>query len=298
MSATMIILFVVLAAGIGSVLWMLAPDPSERVIRERVASEVGLGNPDEQPSSLAKALDSLAPINEAAWLEKSRRNTAHRLNSGHVALSSIQFMALQQVIAVMATTGYIMLFGQRTNWAICIGVAVVSYCLPVMWLKGRIKQRQQAIAHDLPEVVDLLSLCVDAGTDFMGAMQRVGREFKDCPLTEELNIVIQEIRVGKRRRDALRSLARRVEIPDISSFVRTLVQAERMGTGISEALRIQAEDSRMRRFYLGEKQAQKAPLKMMIPLFFFIMPVVFIIVAAPVLLEFIHGAGADFTAMQ
>jgi tight adherence protein C len=101
--------------------------------------------------------------------------------------------------------------------------------------------------------------------------------------------------LGKPRVEALRDMSRRLNIPDVTSFVRTLVQADRMGTPVEEAFRILSEDTRMRRFHRGERQAMKAPLKMLIPLIFCILPVILIIVAGPILIRFMKegafGAG-------
>jgi len=100
-------------------------------------------------------------------------------------------------------------------------------------------------------------------------------------------LVLKEINVGKPRVEALRDMAKRLDIPDVTSFVRTLIQADRMGTPVEEAFRILSEDSRMRRFHRGERMAMTAPLKMLIPLIFCILPVILIIVAGPILIRFI-----------
>ncbi len=122
----------------------------------------------------------------------------------------------------------------------------------------------------------------------MGGLTRVVREFRKGPLTDELSIVLHEIRVGKQRREALRALGKRVNIPDIASFVRTMVQADRMGTGISEALLILSEETRLRRYHRAERFAQKAPIKMLLPLMM-IMLTVLIIVGGPIMLQFLRG---------
>jgi len=271
----------------------LVPDPSQQAIRQRLTAEVALpvgGAAPHRPSPVAKALRVLEPVNRSPRLDGMKQRLGGHLTAGHVALNAVEFLGLQEITALCAMAFYVTWVGPlKVNWLMFTAVGAVGFLLPHLWLKARIKTRQQAIARDLPEMVDLLSLCVEAGTDFMGAMTRVVREFRRCPLTEELGMVLQEIRMGKRRRDALRDLSRRVDIPDISAFTRTLVQADRMGTGIAEALRIQSEDSRMRRFYRGEKLAQQSPLKMLIPLIFCIMPAVAIVVGGPILLQFLRG---------
>lgn len=273
----------------------LAPDPAEHVIRRRLNSEMAVAavdndEPTQKRGYFVRLLDAMAPVNRSPRLDKVKQHLGRHLVSGHVQLSAIEFLGCQELLAIAAVAGYICWARPHVNWIIVIIAGSLGFLLPDMWLRQHIKQRQNLIARDLPEVVDLLSLCVDAGTDFMGAMQRVVKEFRMCPLIEELSMVLQEVRVGKRRRDALRSLARRVPMSEIGSFVRTLVQADRMGTGIGEALRIHSEEARLRRYHRGDRMAQQAPMKMLIPLIFCIMPTVAIIVGGPILLQFMNGS--------
>ena len=108
-------------------------------------------------------------------------------------------------------------------------------------------------------------------------------------MVDELNNVLQEINVGRTRRDAIKELAARYELPDLSTFSRTLIQADKMGTSVTEALNILSEDMRLARHRRGEQLALKAPLKMLVPLLLFIFPCVAILVAGPILIDFIHN---------
>ena len=166
---------------------------------------------------------------------------------------------------------------------------ILGFMVPDLWLSLKVKKRHNQIRQDLPAVIDLLNLCVEAGLDFMLAVSRVIREFKKCPLTDELNEVWRETRMGASRRDALQHLTQRVGLPELASFVRTLLQADRMGSPMSEALKIQAEEIRMRRSLRGEEIALQAPIKLLFPLFFFILPAVLIVVAGPIFLQFMRG---------
>ncbi len=177
---------------------------------------------------------------------------------------------------------------ELTIFYVLMSVAV-GYYLPEIWLKARVSKIKEAILRDLPDTVDLLGLCVNAGLDFMMALKYVIEKSAPSVITEELRIMMQEINVGKPRRDALRDMARKYEMPDLSTFSRTLIQADRMGTSVSEALNILSEDMRETRFRRGEAMALKAPLKMLIPLLFFIFPVVAILVAGPVFLDFFQN---------
>ena len=164
-----------------------------------------------------------------------------------------------------------------------------GWVLPDFWMRGQIKKIKDQIVRQLPDTVDLLGLCVNAGLDFMMALKWVVEKSAPTIFVSELNNVLQEINVGKPRRDALRDLARKYDLPDLSTFARTLIQADKMGTSVSEALNILSEDMRLARFRRGEAMALKAPLKMLFPLLFCIFPVVGILVGAPIFLDFMYN---------
>ena len=178
--------------------------------------------------------------------------------------------------------------GEYISFLLLMSVAL-GYMIPELWLKGRIKKIKEDILKYLPDTVDLLGLCVNAGLDFMMALKYVVDKSVNNVIIDELRNMMQEINVGKPRRDALRDLARKYELPDLSTFSRTLIQADRMGTSVIEALNILSEDMREARFRRGEAMALKAPLKMLVPLLFFIFPVVAILVAGPVFLDFFQN---------
>lgn len=201
------------------------------------------------------------------------------------------------IIKILSTVIFAILgiaCGARPIIVYAIGGLALGFILPDFWLNLKIKRRHREIRRDLPAVIDLLNLCVDAGLDFMLAVNRVGRDFKRCPLTDELSEVWRETKMGASRREALQHLSRRVNMPELSSFVRTLLQADRMGSPMGEALKIQAEEIRQRRYLQGEEAALKAPIKLLFPLFLFILPVVLVIVAGPILIQFLRGSGMKF----
>ena len=166
---------------------------------------------------------------------------------------------------------------------------LIGFIVPDIWLSIKIKRRHRDIRRDLPAVLDLMKLCVEAGLDFILAVNRVILEYKKCPLTDELSEVWHETRMGASRRDALQHLRLRVNLPELSSFVRALLQADRMGSPIGEALKIQSEELRQRRFFQGEEAALKAPIKLLLPLFMFILPAVLVVVGGPIILQFMRG---------
>jgi tight adherence protein C len=170
----------------------------------------------------------------------------------------------------------------------------MGFFYPDMWLRKKIARRHKSIIMDLPNVIDLLHLCVNAGLDFMLAVNRVMRDYKSCPLRDELAEVWRESQIGRSRKQALQNLVWRVNLADITSFVRTLIQTDKMGAPMGEALEIQAEELRVRRFQRGESMAFKAPVKLLFPLLVFILPVVLVIVGGPVILQFMRGGAIGF----
>ena len=163
-----------------------------------------------------------------------------------------------------------------------LGIALFA-AQPELWLRKATRQRQRAILRSLPFVLDLLTLSVEAGMDFMSAMQRAveGRTIDE--LGEEILRVVREIQLGTTRRNALRTMSRRIDLPDMRSVVNALVQADELGVSIGAILRIQSDQIRQRRFDRAEKLANEAPVKLLGPLLLFIFPAVFLILLGPVL---------------
>lgn len=157
------------------------------------------------------------------------------------------------------------------------------FMYPSLWLTNELKLRHKNIQRSLPFVLDILTLSVEAGMDFMTALQRHVEGMVVDALSEELIRVIREIQLGKTRRQALRDLSTRVDLADLRSVVNALVQADELGVSIGTILRIQADQIRLRRFERAEKLANEAPVKMLFPLMFFIFPAVFLILLGPVI---------------
>jgi tight adherence protein C len=231
----------------------------------------------------------LAIFNKPLASPAIRQRISKDLMMAKIDMTVEEFMMVKQVV-ILGLLWFVSMFGLLSSQETMIPVTgmclAVGYLVPDLWLKGRIKQIKESLLRDLPDTVDLLALCVNAGLDFMMALKYLVEKSRPTVIMEELGNMMQEINVGKPRREALRSLAKKYELPDLSTFSRTLIQADRMGTSVSEALNILSEDMRETRFRRGEAMAMKAPLKMLIPLLLFIFPVVAILVAGPIFLEF------------
>ena len=162
---------------------------------------------------------------------------------------------------------------------------VVGLYLPNFWLSSRARGRQRQIARVLPDALDLMSICVDAGLGFEAAIQKVALQ-SDNELALEMRRVISEIRVGVTRSDALRHLVDRTGVADIANFVAVLIQADQLGIAIRTVLHTQAEQMRIRRRHRAQEAAQKAPLKMLFPMTIFIFPAMFVVILGPAIPRF------------
>lgn len=164
-----------------------------------------------------------------------------------------------------------------------------GYVQPLMWLRSVLKARHHSIERALPFVLDILTLSVEAGMDFISALQRNCANRKLDPLNEELLRMTKEIQIGSSRKLALKNMADRVKQPDLRSVAFALIQADELGVSIGAILRIQSEQLRSRRFDRAEKLAAEAPVKMMGPLLICIFPAVFIILLGPILSQTLKG---------
>ncbi len=166
-----------------------------------------------------------------------------------------------------------------------VALLLAFFVYPDRWLRRSLARRHRSIQRALPFVLDLLTLSVEAGLDFMSAIQRiVDRRVMD-PIGEEFVQVLREIQLGKTRRDALRDMVTRVDQVDVRVAVNALVQADELGVGIAAVLRIQSDQMRSRRFERAERLANEAPVKMLFPLIAFIFPAVFLILLGPIVLQ-------------
>lgn len=169
------------------------------------------------------------------------------------------------------------------------GLGLLGFYFPHLYANEEKKKRNQSIQIDLPFFIDLLALSTEAGLDFVGAIQRIVEKANDSVLAQELDTVLQDIRLGASRADALRALSDRVDLSEVISFVAVVVDADQTGASISKVLKDQAEQLRLERFVRAEKAGAKASQAIMLPLVVFIVPAVFIIVLAPVFLSFSGG---------
>jgi tight adherence protein C len=164
---------------------------------------------------------------------------------------------------------------------------IAGLLLPLLLLNIAATKRQTAIKKELPYMIDLLTLCIEAGMDFTTAMIRVSPVFVNTPLGDEIGLLVTELKLGKTRVEGLHDLSHRVGIMELSLIVNAIVQADKLGTSLAPTLRIQAEDIRKHRSLMAEEMAMKAPVKMLVPIIIFIFPTTFIVLFAPMVLKLI-----------
>ncbi len=169
-----------------------------------------------------------------------------------------------------------------------LGGCVLGWVMPALLLRSKADRRKEAIIKKLPDALDLMTICVDAGLVFNAAMQKVDEKWDD-PLANEFGRVIHEMQLGKSRRQALRDMAERIDVPDVTSFIAAIVQADQLGVGIGKVLRIQSEQMRVRRRQRAEEKAQQAPVKMMFPMVFLIFPSIFIVLLGPAMFQILRS---------
>ena len=211
-----------------------------------------------------------------------------KIDAAHVNISPVAFFNLKIIIMFTFVALSIIATGKIDLVFILISLAL-GYIIPEFYLKQKLSKRKNMISRRLPETVDLLGLCIEAGLDFVSAVRWVVDKTPGTAMTEELAFVVEEIKWGKPRIQALKDMSRRLDIPEMTSFVQTIIQADRMGTPVAEAFTIISEDARAQRFHRGQRIALQAPIKILLPLIFFIMPVIGIVIGGPILLQFMQG---------
>jgi tight adherence protein C len=182
--------------------------------------------------------------------------------------------------------------GFTTSMGILIGGAALGYFLPVLQLRQKIRKRQENILKALPDALDLLTICVEAGLGFDMAMGKVYEKWEN-ELALAFGRVLREIQLGKLRREALKDMSTRMDVPDVNSFTAAIIQAEQLGVSMAKILRVQADQMRTKRRQRAQEKAQQAPVKMMIPMVLLIFPSIWIVLLGPAALKIV-GGGASF----
>lgn len=219
--------------------------------------------------------------------KENNENLRKQLVQGGINMTVDEFNAVR--VLVIALLGAILFFSKRIGGADVSGSllwgllgVITGYVLVTFWLKYKISKRMDSINRQLPEVMDLLSVSVEAGLGFDQALKEVSDNFRG-PLIDEFNTVKREMQLGKTKRDALHDMAGRCNVEDLSLFVSAIVQGEQFGISLKNILRTQSYSIRLRQKQRIEQKAAKLPVKIILPVAAFIFPVLFIVVLGPTL---------------
>jgi len=185
------------------------------------------------------------------------------------------------LVIVLAVIGGWSVFG--TIVAV-LGGGALAFFGPDWWLAGTIGSRQHQIVRELPDMLDMLTISVEAGLGFDAALAKLVRNSRG-PLAMEFGRALQEIQVGASRKEALRSMAERVDVPELSAFTASIIQADIFGISVAQVLRTQSAEMRLRRRQRAEEQAQKLPVKMVLPLVLCLLPSTMLVVAGPAVMR-------------
>ena len=225
--------------------------------------------------------------------KKYRIKTQNKLRSAGVdySLSSEQFFAGQLCCALFCLGLTAMLQGmlhKHSALFLLLGAAGGFY-YPTLWLKEEVQKRHKKIFRALPFYLDVITLCVEAGTNLTGAFNHAVQKAEEGPLKIEINRVLRDVRAGKQRSEAMRAMAERVQLTSVNSLVSCLIQAEKMGSNLGQVLRAQADQRRIERFQKAEKLAMEAPVKLLGPLVMFIFPNTFLVLGFVLLVKAVQS---------
>jgi tight adherence protein C len=231
----------------------------------------------------------MSRVASSSFQEKAEKRLALAGNPGNLRVAD--WLGIKAVAAVVGGILFIFLFGVVGLMGLppvlrilmgAIGL-MFGYTIPEFWLGGRVKKRQHLILLQIPDALDLLTISVRAGLGFDAALGKVVEKLEG-PLTEEFRRALAEVRVGKPRREALRDIVPRTEVPPLTNFIGAIIQAEQLGVSISKVLQVQSEQLRIERRQRAEEMAAKAPIKMLFPLVGCIFPSLFIIILGPAII--------------
>lgn len=252
--------------------------PGRRTATDQAVVEHPTLGPVQQ-GSIGASLVSAAPSGYIAWLEKQL------VHAGRPVGWSLNGLVVWKIMLAIGGVlfGLLFVFGtgpQGWKVVLAVGAALMLFFLPDVMINSRAHDRQKAIQLSLPDVLDQMTIAVEAGLGFDAAMAKAARNGKG-PLAEELIRVLQDMSIGRTRRDAFMELERRTSVEDLRRFIRAVIQADQYGVSIGDVLRVQAGEMRLKRKQRAEEQAMKVSVKILFPLVFCLLPVLFIVLLTP-----------------
>lgn len=297
------LLALVFMAVVGAMLGLTSWLGRDAAVKRRMHGLDGLQTPDSpglegHAQWHARVVQVAGPMAKLSAPKEGWENSSLRVRFMQAGLREASWPAVffaSKTVLALALPGLFILYSGLTsaklglNQGLLVLVLLVSvgYYLPNLVLAHLVAKRRDSLQDALPDALDLMIVCVEAGLGLDAAMNRAASEMglRSQALSEELNLLAMELRMGVRREQALRNLALRSGVDDMASFVAMLVQADRFGTHVADALRIQADTMRTHRRLRAEERAAKIPLKLLFPLIFFIFPSLMVVLMGPAMIN-------------
>lgn len=233
---------------------------------------------------ISKTVLKIAPKEVIGALEKKVIMAGNPFNLDVKDWINMQVIVMLCIPLATILIGYFRNTNIRSMLFILIVEIALGILMPILILNKKTSDRQKKIRNSLPDVLDLLTVSVEAGLGFDGALAKVIDKMPG-PLADEFDNVLQEMKVGKQKREALKDMADKICIDDLTSFIGSVIQADQLGVSIGNVLRIQSEQMRQKRRQRAQEKAMKAPIKMLIPMVLFIFPTIFSVLMGPVVIR-------------
>jgi tight adherence protein C len=290
----LVAVFVSVALMSASAMWLVLgwSSPERRQIRRlsRDRSRVGTTRAlslTDSPSALVKRLQQVVPKSPKD-MSRLRRRLA---TAGYGSAAAAVYAASEPLL--FAVFGFLVVGVRGVShggWMFGLAAAVIGYMLPALWLARRTAQRQKLIQNGLPDALDLFIVCIEAGSSLDQAILKSSDELaiSHPALAEELRLVTTEIRSGKPRLEAFKNFASRTKVDDVRALTAMLIQTDRFGTSIAQALRIHAETSRIQRRQRAEERAGKIGVKLVFPLVFCLFPALYVAILGPAVVDYLR----------
>ncbi|MGE5084162.1 MAG: type II secretion system F family protein, partial [Acidobacteriota bacterium] len=248
-----------------------------------------------KPAVRERIEQALEPISKAIPLSAADMSRTRKwlIQAGYRDAIQVNYYFGARIVSAFLGGLAVLLFQGLDNFPLLIGVAGLGFFLPRFILKRMIKDRQKRIRLGLPDALDLTVICVEAGLALDQALMRVGQDLHHAhpDLSDEFHLVNLEMRAGKPRAEALRNLVDRTGVDDIRALVGTLIQTDRFGTSVAQALRVHSDSLRTERRQRAEEQAAKTTIKMVPPLVIFVLPSIIFVTIGPAVIQLIRQLG-------
>jgi tight adherence protein C len=289
----MLLIFGLLLTSFSMLFYNVLPDFQKVNLSQKFVDEMGAGR--EVPGLMKIFRLPVLIFSElAANLSMTKTRARYTRDLANLGLEKV--VSVNQLIALKLTIFFILcIYGlmllRVLPFFFAVLLAIFGWMYVDIWLKDKITVRRKKIKAQLPFLLDMLTLSVEAGLEFTAAVAKIASKMDPSPLRDELTIFLRQMQLGMSRKEALRALSDRVNLQQMNSMVSALIQAAEMGSSIGSALRTQSEIMSAERFVEAEKKGAEASQKMLLPMVIFIIPAVMLVILGPLLVSFVYGKG-------